>query len=372
MKAFNLFIIVFLVFTLNNKNTLGQNQKIPREKLQKILNESIDNKSVFGAVVQVAYRKDAWIGSAGNLVNKNQYFIASISKLFITTIIFQLRAEGRLQLNDPIANYLPEIVWKELHIFKGVDYSREITIEQLLAHTSGLPDYLQGKKQNGSSLLNDLTSGADQSWTFEEAIALSKTMQPQFKPGTPKKALYSDTNYQLLGKIIENILGNKLQNVLDERIFKPLGLAKTYLYLNPQDHNPVDLYYDSSPLKIPKAMASFWADGGIVSNAEESFIFLKAFMNGTLFPKEDLAIIQKEWNAIFFPLQYGIGIMKFQLPRIFSPFKAMPVLIGHSGLSGSFSFYCQEKDVFLCGTINQIKNPSQSYKLMLKLLQNIE
>jgi hypothetical protein len=90
------------------------------------------------------------------------------------------------------------------------------------------------------------------------------------------------------------------------------------------------------------------------------------------FPKEDLDIIQKEWNAIFFPLQYGIGIMKFQLPRIFSPFKAMPVLIGHSGLSGSFSFYCPEKDVFLCGTINQIKKPSQSYKLMLKLLQNLE
>jgi hypothetical protein len=76
----------------------------------------------------------------------------------------------------------------------------------------------------------------------------------------------------------------------------------------------------------------------------------------------------KQWNKIFFPLEYGIGLAKFKLPRIFSPFKPMPELLGHSGLSGAFAFYAPEKDVFLTGTVNQISNPDISYRLMLQLL----
>ena len=372
MKVNHIQLFFLLLLGLFSTNSMAQNNKIPREKLQNILNQSIDNKQIFGSVAHVSFGNDVWVGSAGNLVPKMPYFIASTTKLYITAIIFQLRAEGRLQLENPIANFLPESVLQGLHTFKGVDYSKEITIKHLLAHTSGLPDYFQGKKENGKSLLTELTAGEDQAWTFDEAIAISKTMKPHFKPGTKKKALYSDTNYQLLGKIITNILNDKLQNILDNRIFKPLGLNKTYLYLEQKTPSAIDIYYGSAPLKMPQAMASFWADGAIISTAEESSIFLKAFMNGTLFPKSDLDEMQQEWNAVFFPLQYGVGIMKFKLPRIFSPFKAMPLFIGHSGLSGAFSFYCPEKNVYICGTVNQIKNPGNSYKLMLKLVQAIE
>jgi len=118
------------------------------------------------------------------------------------------------------------------------------------------------------------------------------------------------------------------------------------------------------------AMTSFGPDGGIVSTANESMIFLKAFFNGKLFPKEYLDEM-KDWNKIFFPLQYGIGIARFKLPRIFSPFKPVPKLIGHSGLSGAFAYYCPEKDIYLTGTVNQIHNAGLSYKLMIRILNNI-
>lgn len=350
----------------------AQNQKMPREKLQEVLNKNIDNKEIFGNVVFIRKGNDQWIGSAGNIVGKSPYFIASTTKLYISALIFQLCAEGRLRLDDPIGQYLPREIMMGLHIYKGKDYSEEITIKHLLAQTSGLPDYFQGKKNNGKSILKELEEGKDQAWTFEEAIQLSKTMKPLFRPGTKKKAHYSDTNFQLLGKIIEHLLSNKIQNVLQQRICKPLNLKRTYMYTDPTDKSVPDIYFGGIPLNMPLAMSSFKADGGIVSNAEECGIFLQAFMNGTLFPVEYLQEAQIEWNAVFFPIKYGIGIMKFKLPRIFSPFKSMPELIGHSGLSGAFSFYYKEKDIFICGTVNQIKNPSNSYKLMLKLIEQIQ
>jgi CubicO group peptidase (beta-lactamase class C family) len=66
-----------------------------------------------------------------------------------------------------------------------VDYSKTITIQQLLAHTSGLPDYFQGKGPNGKSLEEELMSGNDQFFTFEEAIQKSKKITPLFAPDTP-------------------------------------------------------------------------------------------------------------------------------------------------------------------------------------------
>jgi len=196
-------------------------------------------------------------------------------------------------------------------------------------------------------------------------------MKPRFKPGAKGKAFYSDTNYQLLGRVIEIITGKRIGAVLKEFIFEPLQLRNTYLYDDSNDTTPVSLYYKTDPLCIPLAMTSFGPDGGIVSTARESMTFLRAFFGGQLFPKEYISELTI-WNRIFFPLQYGIGVARFKLPRIFSPFKPIPELIGHSGLSGAFAYYCPEKDLYLTGTVNQIAKPGLSFRLMIKLLKCFE
>jgi CubicO group peptidase (beta-lactamase class C family) len=257
-----------------------------------------------------------------------------------------------------------------LLVFKGVDYTDRITIKHLLAHTSGLPDYFQQKRGDGASLQDQLTSGKDQGWDFDQVIQDVKSMQPRFKPGEKGKALYSDTNYQILGRIIEKVTGETISGVFDEFIATPLGLKRTYLYSDSSDTRPAVMYYKENPLPIPLAMTSFGPDGGVVSTAAELMAFLQAFFQGRLFPVEYFEEM-KVWNKIFYPLEYGVGLAKFKLPRIFSPFKAMPELIGHSGLSGAFAFYSPEKDVFLAGTVNQISNPDRSFRLMLKLLNSL-
>ena len=217
---------------------------------------------------------------------------------------------------------------------------------------------------------DELTSGKDQPWTFEQVINDVKKMKPRFRPGKLGKAFYSDTNYQLLGKLIETVTGNELATNLSAYIFTPLNLKQTYLYRDSQDTLPATIYFKDRPLPIPLAMTSFAADGGIVSTSADLMTFIKAFFRGELFPADYLAEM-KQWNRIFFPLEYGVGLARFKLPWLFSPLKALPELLGHSGLSGAYAFYSAEKDVFLTGTVNQIDKPGMSFRLMLKLLNQL-
>jgi D-alanyl-D-alanine carboxypeptidase len=135
-------------------------------------------------------------------------------------------------------------------------------------------------------LENEITGGNDQFWTFEQAIERTKKMKHLFVPGTKGKANYSDANFQLLGKIIENITHKSYSENCKEFITQPLGLTKTYLYQDSTDKTPKTLYYKNNELNIPKAMTSFGADGGIVSTSTDMLIFIEAFFTGKLFPLE--------------------------------------------------------------------------------------
>lgn len=359
-----LFLKLFLCSVL--LNCYAQNT-LPTKKFQEILSKSINNRTVFGTQVSIQTPAESWTGAAGNLDNEISFYIASTTKLYVTAVIMHYRSLGKLTLEDTLGKYLPQNLLKGLHVFDGKDYSHVLTVRHLLAHTSGLPDYFLGKLPNGNSLYDELTKGNDQFWDVAKAIQLSKTMHPLFAPGTPGKANYSDANFQLLQAIIEKISGKKLEEVFQTVIYKPLGLTKTYIYSDSTDKIPELMYYKNQPLSIPKAMTSFQGDGGIVSNSNELLVFLKAFFEGKLFPIAYLEEMKK-FNPIMFPLENGVGMMRFKLPRLFSPFKAIPECYGHSGLSGAFAFYCPEKEVFITGTVNQISQPQLSYQLMLKLL----
>lgn len=173
-----------------------------KNKLQKILDATVNEKKVFGTSFAIKKDDFYWHGASGNLSRDQAYFIASTSKLFTTAIVMHLRSKALLNLDDAISRYLDESILHNLHQYKGHSYSHQISIKHLLSHSSGLPDYFQGKVADAGSLEEALKKGHDRSWSFEDAIERSKRMKPHF---IPDKAHYSDTNFQLLGKIIEEI-----------------------------------------------------------------------------------------------------------------------------------------------------------------------
>ena len=337
--------------------------------IQALINKAIDDKFVFGISITVSQNDASLNFSAGNLSSSDRFFIASTTKLFTSSVIFQLVDEGKIQLADTLKEFFTAENLANLHNLDDIEAAKQITIEQLLSHTSGLADYFLQKKDR-QTLFDQITHEQDIGWNFDDVLERTKSIRSKFPPGQPGNAFYSDTNYQLLGKIIELIEGKPVADAFSARVFKKLKIKNTYLFQGSKDPLLKNMYFKDKILKIPLAMESFGPDGGAVSTSSDLNVFIKAFFNGELFNKDHIEKGQV-FNKIFFPLEYGIGFMRFKLPRIFSPFKPFPELLGHSGHSGAFAFYSQEKDLAICGTVNQIAKPSLSFQLLAKIISSL-
>ncbi|MCD8502526.1 MAG: beta-lactamase family protein [Bacillaceae bacterium] len=276
--------------------------EIKEDLLNKALNQIINKKNVFSTVlcVESGDNSFSWTGAAGEMQKDSRYFIASVTKMYVTAVVMRLIEEERLQLDDPIAKYLPEDFIQGIHVLKGVEYSQDITIKHLISNTSGIPDYFFHKQSNGRTFADQILGGEDVAWQLEETITYSKQLTPKFLPGKKGKAAYSDTNYQLLGRIIENITGKYIGEVFQDYLFDELHLKHTYAYKDITDTKPVPFYYRSQKLWVPNYIASVTAEGGIVSTAEESMIFIKKFFNGHFFEKDKIESFKK-WNLILPP-----------------------------------------------------------------------
>ncbi len=349
---------------------------ISEKMLQDVLNNMIDNKRIFSAAmcVENSDKSFSWTGAAGNMKNDSRFFIASVTKLYVTAVVLQLIDENRLKLQDKISTYLPNDFCEGLHVYKGVDCSNEITIAHLISNTSGLPDYFFHKQENGRTAADELMEGNDEPWHLDKTIGLIKNLTPKFKPGAKGKAAYSDSNYQLLGRIIENVTGKKIGDVFQEYVFSKLDVPNTYTYTDTKDDSPASFYYKSQKLWLPEYMASISVEGGIVSTADELMVFLKAFFNGHFFQKERINDLKK-WNIIMPPpglFYFGVGLEKLWTPRIVSPFKPIKEILGFWGQTGSFAFYNPQTDLYFCGTTNQIngKGHRLAGNAMMKIIKS--
>jgi CubicO group peptidase (beta-lactamase class C family) len=343
--------------------------KLDQSSLDKIVGAVNQHKNIFGAVFYVSTgdRNIDLITAAGNCEIESLYYIASINKMIVASILLRLYAEGQINLNNKIAEYLSKGTIKGLHTYNGKDYSNDLTILHLLSHTSGLPCYLADKQADGRRVMDELEAGIDQAWPIEKLIQAVKTMKPHFRPGKAGKAKYSDTNYQILSLIIEKVTGSPIQNVLTN-VFQELNLLKTYVMEDSLDRGFVPIYYKAEPIHLPLFFCSTHND--IVSTARDQMTFLKAFLNGHFLPKERFGELE-QWNKVFFPFQYGIGIQKFHLPRILSPLQAVPEMVGHAGSTGSVAFYVPQKDIFITGTINQQAQPNIAFQTMIRILMSV-
>ena len=339
-------------------------QSIDSGGIQKIIDKSIDNEYIFGISLSVSYEDEIQHFASGTSTTGEPYFLASVTKLYTSAVLFKLIDQGKISLDDPISQYLDESVLQGLHVYEGKDYSDDLRIRHLVSHTSGLSDYFEQTNKGEMSLFDRIRLEGDTLLSFEQMIDRAKELPSQFIPGEAGKAFYSDTNFQLLGKILEKVGDKPLEDLYADFLFDPLNLQHTHLYTDVSDRSPANFYYKEKALNIPNMMASFGPDGGMVSNSEESLIFLKAFIQHELFSDKHVSL-DANWNKIYSPFQYGTGIMKFK-------FVGLPEMIGHAGANGSFTYYIPSRQIYISGTINQTDKPQLSYKLIAKILREIK
>jgi D-alanyl-D-alanine carboxypeptidase len=354
-------------------------------RLQALLDRQASKRNIPHVVLCVE-RGDGslrWTGAAGEarpgqpMRPDTPYFIASVTKLHIATCVLQLHEEGSVDLRAPITDYLPTELVDGLHRLDGVDHTPQITVRHLLSHTSGLPDFLEDAPKGERSLLDRVLAGEDPAWGFEDVVAIARDLTPHFPPqdlaASRQRARYSDTGFQLLIAIIEAVTGKAFHEVLEARVFEPLGLRHTWLpdrsRLPAEVGEPAAMWHRDRLLDMPQAVRSC---NDLMGTAADTLTFLKGLVHGQVFADPATAgLMQQRWNRIFYPLRYGLGMMQFRIARAMAPGRRPVTLVGHSGASGSWAFYCPELDVLMTGTFDQWAARSAPFWLMAKALRVI-
>ncbi|MGV8091065.1 MAG: serine hydrolase [Mangrovibacterium sp.] len=208
-------LLTTLLFLALGQLSFGQNRV---QKIDSLLTSGYDNGKFNGNVLiaekgEVIYKKSLGFAneSTKEKLNENSVFeLASISKQFTAMAIVILKEKGALSYDDKISNFIPELS----------DYDN-ITIKNLLNHTSGLPDYME--------LLDSLFDKSKIA-TNKDIITLFAKHKPKvlFEPNTGWE--YSNTGYALLASVIEKASGMEYGDYLDKVIFKPLEMTNTFVY----------------------------------------------------------------------------------------------------------------------------------------------
>jgi D-alanyl-D-alanine carboxypeptidase len=384
IKASTILIIALGLFIALSRCSTRHFDNLGQE-MEYLVSGLVENdKSIRNCVLSVMKGDGSfsWSGAVGvarqdgqvPMTKDTPIHIASITKLYTATVIMRLYEKGALSLDDPMSKYLPEELIQGIHVFKGKDYSQEITIKQLLSHTSGIADYYTEKPKGGKSVFELLLEKPERTWRVDETIEWARDkLKPNFQPGTD--ASYSDTNFQLLGKIIEAVTGKPLHIVYEDFIFRPLDLKHTWLIgrSEPQlapSAAPADVFYKNMDITKTRSNGAYWAEGGIVSTAEEMIIFLKALNEGRIVSRDTLKLMH-QWHKLQFPLQYGYGTMYFKLPGFINRVMKATPLWGHSGSTGSFLYYSEDLNLYMAGSIDQVDSKSKPFRLMLKVMKAI-
>ena len=332
--------------------------------LQGVVDASRDRIPSPGLSVAVRLRDGTlWTGVSGDrIVTPKQkvdpdtvFSIASMTKTFVAAAILQLVDEGKLTLEDHLSNWFP-----------GFQNANEITVRELLSHTSGVYNYFANPKYS-----KQIYTDPNRVWTVDEILALVAGKPSYCAPGTC--FWYSNTNFVLLGRIVEMVTGRPLPDVIRDRFLKPLGLTNTVF--QPDQPTPTDKangyqadsagnYYDqtgSSSVLPTTSMASVaWAAGAMASTASDLATWANALYSGQVLPQYLLDEMFK-WQG---PDHYGLGTRT----EIIAGRRA----VGHggslTGYEGEMWYFPIEGATIVMLSNRGLFDPSKTVRLLAKAL----
>lgn len=369
--------IFFLLLLCNVSIGWSQNKHQLTKNDDEILKEALVNGIIIGIPgISVAIGKGdsiAWVGTAGysDIIEKyhvkanDKFGIGSITKTFVAVVCLQLVEEGKLDLEKVPTDYL------DLEIVRTVPNTSTSTLRELLNHQSGIPtwefqpDWIRKGRGNEMNL--------DHTWSKTETLDyISQDNFPaDFEPGA--RYSYSNTNYTILGLIIEAVTGNDVMNEIRRRLFKPLHIENTFLesfeeipggyvhnyhYATPQFRNNAGVHEDFPEIHsylVESTAANLspeWAAGGMVSTASDLVRWAQALNSGELLGtsmKKEYFTYYPPEEANDSPMKYMQGI--FRLEDFFNE----KDIVGHSGGTLGFTammFWVEDTDIVIVALAN--------------------
>jgi len=304
-----------------------------RQKMNSYVQKLEQNDKVMGSVAIDSAGAEVYAKAFGKADGhaadtQTKYRIGSVTKTFTATMIFQLIEEGKLSLSTKLAKFYPDLPRAD-----------GITIEDLLRHQSGLYNFTNAE---------DYPEWMTEPRSREQLLELFRGQDPQFKPG--EKTSYSNTNYVLLGYIIEDLTGDSYADQLQQRIVQPLDLQDTYYGdgIDPGQNEARSFQYkDNDWILAPETDMSIpGGAGAIVSTPDDLTDFIRALFQGELVSQESLDHMTDVENGL------GMGLMKIPFYDRYA--------YGHNGGIDGFQSnlsYFPDDDVAFAFTGNGLNYP---------------
>jgi CubicO group peptidase (beta-lactamase class C family) len=340
--------VATLVATMDEALAAGVDQGIPGIALA--IEEGSDQ--IYSGVAGLAS-----IEEGIPLEASDRFRIYSITKTFTATVVYQLVDEELVALDDAVA------MWLDEPAVQRIPHVERVTIRQLLNHTSGIYDF---GDDDDSPFWEDAFLGAQADWTKVWTVPELLTYAdpdnhaPYFAPG--EGFHYSNTNYLLLGMIVEKATGSTFEDELQNRILTPLGLADTSLATGGVvPDGVVDGYQllDGELLNVTAINLSWvWSAGGMVSTTADLLRFARATRDGELMSPASFAEMFSFVPSENPNLQFGNGLYKDVTPN--------GTLVGMDGGSAGFSanmMWLEEEDLTVVVLVNRAPDDGSSEAL---------
>ena len=302
--------------------------------------------------------------------SKTPFHIASIGKLFTTVLIAQLVETGKLSWETKLATLLPKENLNGLFVVNNVDHQADITLEQLLKHTSGIADYFSDPVKNGKPLIEQIILEPQKTWTPQDLLEVTQTRQQAlFAPET--QFHYSDTGYILLGFIIEAIYKQPFETVVHQRIFEPLEMEQSFLPFRTKPKKGTTqlspVWINGTDLSQSPTLTVDWAGGGIASSTTDLLKFAQALSGAKLLKPQTLEYLSQPLNRFEQVIRYGRGMMRLKFADFF-PLLQFPDMIGHMGVLGTQLMYDPTSKTTIIISLGSTGYMQDSVQLLIETL----
>lgn len=304
------------------------------------------------------------------------FFTASIDKVFISTLVAQLFDDGQCGPDTPIGRLLPAGDLAPLPAAPGVDNARDVTVQHLLSHTSGLPDVmLPPRGHHTDCSIENLAANPRRVWTIAEFLEQAEDLPPVARPG--ERFLYSDTAYFLLIRIVEEARGGSFAEQLRARIFEPAGMAHSAEWVD-ADEGELD--------RLAPKLAPFWLDGagsdtgrsfapnltwtngiGGPSTANDLVRFQRELHRGALCDPEWVRLAGTPRNRLRPGIHYGAGMVALRFGEFFPLLRGYPVPTGGLGHTATHMFHYPQQQTHVVLNYHAHRRMQASFQMHVRL-----
>jgi D-alanyl-D-alanine carboxypeptidase len=289
------------------------------------------------------------------MTTETPFLSASVGKLFVAAAVMKLVADGRLNLDTPLTRFVSEAELSGLPVEGGDAALPRLTVALLLSHRTGLPDYFSDASRDGAPRLFDrIAEAPNQTWTRAQMLDYARA---HYAPVGPVGGAfhYADTNYDLLGMVLEGVTGKPFHVVVRELVLDPLQLSHTWYHaFEPPPHGlpaPADVWVSGVNLRGAPALSVDQAGGGLVTTVGDLRSFLRSLVAGN---PVALSVFETDFaeNAMHAGIDVGRGSWRIRPGAVTFALSGMPTLVGHSGATGVWAYYVAEWDAVVVGAVS--------------------